>query len=126
MTRVVATLILPCEDNDRRPLTEVHAALKRELCRVFGGFTCVPCYGGWMDDGKYYEDRSFEYRVAMENTEDTNDVWHSIALRYGQRARQLAVYLTYPRASQVPVIADLSDHYGSERLTEVLDELEAA
>jgi hypothetical protein len=128
MTNSVATLILPCEDNKREPLTEVHNALKRELCELFGGFTAVPCYGGWIDEatGKYYEDRSFEYRVAMPKMECNDVVWDELAIRYGIRARLLSVYLTYPCSPQVPAFIDLSKRYGSEKLTAVLDEVLAA
>lgn len=120
MTFAVATLILPCEDNDRNSLIELHNKLCRELAAKFGGFTRVPVYGGWLGpDDKYYEDRSFEYRVAM--SEERADEWRSIAFRYGRAADQLSLYVTYPSEPNRPVFLDLDASQSVSGLTEVLE-----
>jgi hypothetical protein len=91
-----AKIILPKADNDGRKLDSLHNLLSRTLAAVFGGFTKATVYGGWFDEGKYFEDESWEYRIAMDNTPENVSKVETLAYDLCEKARQYAIYVVYP------------------------------
>lgn len=74
---IVATLILPVDDNDDGSLQELHKAVEGFLLARFGGFTASLTTGKWVDaENTVYEDVSIRYEVW--STEATS---HRVAQR---------------------------------------------
>ena len=81
---IVATLILPVDDNDGASLQELHKAVEGFLLARFGGFSASLITGKWADAaGTVYEDVSIRYEVW--STEVTSH-------RVGQRLVPIASF----------------------------------
>lgn len=85
-----ASFILPKGED----LTAAHEAARGELLRHFGGYSYTDVFGEWRDDqGATVYDKSYEYRVAADWTDEKRNVFAGLALRAGMAARQDAVYV---------------------------------
>ncbi|MDI6872087.1 MAG: hypothetical protein QME79_12240 [Bacillota bacterium] len=63
-----ATFIIPKADNEGRKFpTRTVAELRREILERFQGYTVREVKGGWMEDGREYQDESWEYTVVMDD-----------------------------------------------------------
>lgn len=91
-----AKIILPKADNDGNQLNSLHMLVCRTLAIEYGGFTKATVFGGWWDNGKYFEDESWEYRIAMDNTPENVSRLTSLAHDLCVSARQYALYVVYP------------------------------
>ncbi|MFT3671282.1 hypothetical protein [Aestuariivirga sp.] len=91
-----AIIHLPMFDNDGKPIGAIHDWLKRELCKLFGGFTSHHATGGWIDptdEGKVYVEQVRRYIVAASpDFAERNEKLKALAYEAGLRARQVAVY----------------------------------
>lgn len=91
-----ARIILPKADNHGQPLDLAHADLARALCRNFGGATATATRGMWVsDDGKLYDEPGIAYDVAMDDTPANREIMRALAVAYGRRCGQEAMYVRY-------------------------------
>lgn len=91
-----ARIILPKADNAGNDMALAHADLARTLCQTFGGATANQTRGMWVSpEGKLYDEPGIAYDVAMEDTADNDKALRSIAVRFGERCGQEAMYVRY-------------------------------
>lgn len=108
-----ARIVLPEADNSGIQLPSIHAALERELCERFGGCTVTRASGLWRhpDTGQVVRDRVVTYDVAIDRA-DAPKV-RAIAVEFGRRARQDAVYFRSP-TGMVQIIGLAVDQVAAE------------
>lgn len=89
-----ASIILPINDNQGESLGAVHNKLQTTLCKLFGGFTAVDSFGGWLSpEGKLYREPGKLYKVAMEPTTSNAAVLRDIARGLAQEADQECIFV---------------------------------
>jgi hypothetical protein len=91
-----AKIILPIT-NDGQSIMDLHTAMQRDLAATFGGFTVVFGDGGWIDGaGNLVNDTVAIYSIAAPVTPEANANIAGLAMLYGHRANQEAVYYVQP------------------------------
>ena len=89
---ITATFILPYNDNNGQHLDAIHADLQKELCFLFNGYTRTDGNGAWADaTGRVIEEPVAIYTIAA--TPAALHSFEPLALLYGRRAHQQAIYL---------------------------------
>lgn len=81
-------------DNDGKDLANVNNKFKALICGEYGGYSAIPCEGGWLSDGGIlYKDKG---ELLIVFVEDKSKVKKFKQLAYGYKisAQQEAVLIT--------------------------------
>lgn len=85
-------------DNDGKDLSAVNNHVKTYLCKNYGGYSAVPCEGGWVsDNGTLYKDKGEMVTVYVTGKVDRADAvakMKYIARMYQLKAHQESVLIT--------------------------------
>ena len=92
----IATLVLPTHDNRGESVADVHAALRADIAKSFGGFTTYTGSGAWRNDsGVLVFDPVAVYLIAMDDTATNRDTLESLARFHGRAASQDCVFIVH-------------------------------
>lgn len=90
-------IILPCYDNDHKPVRDAHEWLAARLTARFGGCTTSPGIGYWDDGTKAQREMVTVYYVALSRElSAARLLLYQAAIDAARMARQKAVYIQYP------------------------------
>ena len=93
----IASFTLPLKGNDGHSLESEHARIRDILCDVFGGYTALPCQGGWRDsNGTLLHEANWLYNVAIPDEFESRATFRGIACYAGALAKQEAMLVTFP------------------------------
>lgn len=82
-------------DNNGRDLAKVNNNTKTILCAKFGGYSAVPCEGGWLSDGGVlYKDKGELVTVFTDDNKDNLKQFKLIAWSYKVAAEQESVLIS--------------------------------
>lgn len=93
----IASFTLPLKANDGGDLDAEHSRIRFLLASVFGGYTAIPCQGGWKNDnGEIQHESNWLYNVAIPDEFEARSTFRGIACYAGALAKQDAMFLTFP------------------------------
>lgn len=102
-----AKIIFPLKDNDGNSLDTLNDDLITEIIHEFGGISVSNSLGYWLDcNGDLFKDYVNELVFACDDNATVDEKINNLAIKYGQLAKQLAIYVKYP--SQDVDIIDLT------------------
>lgn len=88
----IAVIHLPLKDNEGNDLQSAIDDTLRKIAEKWGGYTALPGFGGWSDNGVMYRDDILHVFVAgVEN----KDEWRKLAEEVKFNFRQLSVYIAF-------------------------------
>lgn len=91
-----ACIICPQHDNDGQSLQRVLKNSQTALAKQFGGYTCLPGKGGWINGaGKLQAEPVWQLNVAYEPSAANDAKLESVARYIGHEGRQQAVYVRF-------------------------------